>query len=70
MDRWERTTAKRLTPNGIETVEWTNGVYAGLNFLYPQAFAELLYKFEALRSDELLIRCSRQATTNMNESMK
>ena len=69
MDRWERTTAKRLTPNGIETVEWTNGVYAGLNFLYPQAFAELLYKFEALRSDELLIRCSRQATTNMNESM-
>ena len=46
----------------------TNGLYGGLDCLYQDAFAELVYHFESLSSDELLSRCSRQRTTNMNES--
>ena len=44
-------------------------MYAGMDVLFPQAFAELLHHFETMASDELLSRCSRQRTTNMNESM-
>ena len=62
-----RTRQKKLGSN--ETVEWTHGILAGMDCLYPQAWAELLYKFEELSCDELMSRCSRQTTTNMNESI-
>ena len=62
-----RTTAKVIGTN--QTKDWTHGMYAGMDQLYPEAWAELLYRFEALSSDELLSRCSRLRTTNVNESI-
>ena len=62
-----RTTA--LTPGTNETEEWFQGAYAGMDTFVPQAFAELEYKFRDLSSDELMKRCSRQRTTNANESI-
>ena len=59
----------QLKPGTNETEEWTHGAYAGMDMLVPQAFAELVYKFKELSSDELMCRCSRQRSTNANESI-
>ncbi len=52
-----------------DRVPWSQGMYAGMDCLYPHAWAELVYHFEALSCDELMSCCSRQQTTNMNESI-
>ena len=41
-----------------DPVPWSHGMYAGMDCLYPQAWAELVYHFEALSCDELMSRCS------------
>ena len=48
---------------------WKNGHFAGMDSLFPQAFAELEYHFNYLGSESLMSRCMRQRTTNMNESL-
>ena len=53
-------------PGTHERIEWTHGTYAGMDCIWPQAWAELLYKFEELGRDELTSRCMRQHT-NANE---
>ena len=52
-----------------ERKPWTEGIYAGMDSVQPCAWAELLNIFISASTDELMMRCSRQSTTNMNESI-
>ena len=54
-------------PNVRES--WTHGLYAGMDTLFPEAFGELVCHFESISCYELMSRCSRQRTTNLNESL-
>ena len=65
--QFRRITTKVIGTN--KTKPWTRGLYAGLDYLFPEAWAELQYRFKALSSDEVLSRCSRLRTTNVNESI-
>ena len=48
---------------------WDRGIFAGIDYLYPEAFRVLVTKFRWFGRLELMGRCSMRITTNMAESM-
>ena len=50
-------------------VVWRAGALAGMDSLYPKAFEELEARFEVIGQRELMARCSRLRTSNINESI-
>ena len=48
---------------------WKQGIFAGIDTLYPNAFRELVAKFRILGKQDLMDRCSIPVTTNMCESI-
>ena len=48
---------------------WTGGYFAKIDTIYPRAFIKLLTLFKTLGSEQLMQRCIKNYTQNMNESM-
>ena len=49
--------------------KWEYGAFAGMDTIFPKAFEELVCRFRDMGCPELMSRCSRLRTTNMNESI-
>ena len=47
---------------------WVRGIFAGIDFLYPAAFQELVDIFKTIGNQDLMKRCSIRVTTNVCES--
>ena len=47
---------------------WVRGIFAGIDFLYHDAFQELVDIFKTIGNQDLMKRCSIRVTTNVCES--
>ena len=57
------------TDHSGKKISWSAGVFAGMDTLFPEAYEELVAHFKKLGHQDRMKRCSKNRTTNMNESM-
>ena len=48
---------------------WNAGVFAGMDTIFPGAFGELVDHFKKIGHPDLMRRCSKIRSTNINESL-